>query len=109
MKIKIFSKGNGWYISCTNYKDEKDKAYINLFFPQKTDPEYIDNGRGFSVKDIDVLEARFTSFNNKVGMTIFKYVEIKEQKVDNKEHQNEQDSKMFGAANIMSQEQLPFY
>ena len=75
MKQTIFSKGKGWYISASNYKDEKDKCYINLFFPKDTDPFYEDNGRGFSVKTIDIEEAKFTSFNGKAGLTVFKYEE----------------------------------
>lgn len=78
MKQTIFSKGKGWYISATNYKDEKDKAYVNLYFPKNTEPQYHDNGRGFSVKKIDVEEAKFTSYQGKVGMTIFKYEEVEE-------------------------------
>lgn len=73
MKQKIFSKGKGWYISANNYKDKEDKCYINLYFPKGTEPMYIDNGRGFSVKDIDIQEMKFTSYKGKAGVTIFKY------------------------------------
>ena len=66
MKQKIFSKGNGWYISATNYKDEKDKAYTNLFFPKNSDP-------ADGTKEIDAIEWRLTCYKGKVGMTIFKY------------------------------------
>ena len=65
MKQKIFSKGKGWYISANNYKDKEDKCYINLYFPKGTEPMYIDNGRGFSVKDIDIQEMKFTSYKGK--------------------------------------------
>ena len=75
MKQTIFSKGKGWYISASNYKDQNDKAYVNLFFPKNTEPFYEDNGRGFSVKTIDIQEAKFTSYQGKAGMTIFKYEE----------------------------------
>lgn len=73
MRIKMFSKGRGWYVSATNYKDDKDKAYLNLFFVNHTEPAYVDNGRGFSVMDIDILEGKFTSYQGKIGLTIFKY------------------------------------
>lgn len=73
MIVKIFNRGKGWYILCSNYKDETDKAYVNLFFPNHMEPSYIDNGRGFSVQDIDIAEAKFTSYQGKVGLTVFKY------------------------------------
>lgn len=78
MKQTIFSKGKGWYISATNYKNQEDKAYINLFFVKNTEPPYHDNGQGFSVKKIDIEEAKFTSYRGKVGLTIFKFEEIVE-------------------------------
>ena len=78
MKQTIFSRGRGWYISCTNHKDEKDKAYLDLFFPQHEDPEYQDNGKGYQMKKIDILEAKFTSYKGKIGMTVFKYVEVQD-------------------------------
>lgn len=78
MKQRIFNSGHGWYISATNYRDEKDKTYINLFFPKKSDPEYIPSEKGYSVIDIDIQEARFTSYNGKAGLTIFKYSPIEE-------------------------------
>ncbi|MBR2653989.1 MAG: hypothetical protein IKD59_05470 [Lachnospiraceae bacterium] len=73
MKVRIFSKGQGWYISATNYKDNQDKCYINVHFVQHTEPEYIDNGRGFSTLEIDIQEAKFSSYHGKAGLTIFKY------------------------------------
>lgn len=73
MRIKMFNRGRGWYVSATNYRDENDKAYMNLHFANHTEPSYIDNGRGFSVMDIDIQEAKFTSYQGKVGLTIFKY------------------------------------
>lgn len=85
MKTRIFSKGQGWYISATNYKDKEDKAYINLFFPQNTEPPYQDNGRGYSVKTIEILEGKFTSYKQKAGLTIFKYREVEEPKEEHYE------------------------
>lgn len=117
MKQKIFSKGNGWYISATNYKDEKDKAYINLFFPKNSDPFYQDNGRGFSVKDIDIQEAKFTSYKGKVGLTIFKYEELSELPMTEENAKggyadvrlNNGDTDMFGSKNYIDSDELPFY
>lgn len=118
MKQKIFSKGNGWYISCTNYKDEKDKAYLNLFFPQNTTPFYQDNGRGFSVKDIDIQEAKFTSYKGKIGMTIFKFEELSElpvteqnmrQEINHQVPLNDGSTDMFGGSSFIEPDDLPFY
>ena len=105
MKVKIFSKGNGWYISATNYKDEKDKAYVDLYFPTGKDytgePEYIENDRGYSALDIDIQEARFTSYHKKVGMTIFKYDLLTDKPME-QSHRNGIDIKF-------EEDELPFY
>ena len=78
MKVRIFNKGKGWYVSATNYKDKEDKAYMNVHFPTN---EPIPNGAnidqsGFDFTDIDVLEAKFGSYKQKVTMTVFKYEPI---------------------------------
>ena len=104
MKQRIFSKGNGWHISATNYKDKEDKCYVNLYFPKGSEPEYVDNGRGFSMKDIDIEEAKFTSYKGKAGMTVFSYIEI-----DNTEKENENGHSMFGPENAVDPNDLPFY
>lgn len=112
MKMKIFNRGKGWYVPCSNYKDENDKAYLNIFFPKNTSPEYIDNGRGFSTKDIDIQEAKFTSYQGKVGMTIFKYellTEIPEETYQRQIELNDGEKNMFGAENYIEQDDLPFY
>ena len=114
MKTRIFSKGQGWYISATNHKDQNDKCYINLYFPKNTDPVYQDNGRGFSMKDIDIEDAKFTSYKNKAGLTIFKYTEIKEGPEQNSEAYqiplSNGNSDMFGHTNnLISSDDLPFY
>lgn len=113
MKQRIFSKGNGWYISATNYKDKEDKAYMNIYFTQNSEPLYQDNGRGFSVKTINILEAKFTSYKNKIGLTIFKY-ELLE---DIPQEKHEQTSLTgtnrgvdgFTLDEIASDNNLPFY
>lgn len=106
MKQTIFSKGKGWYISATNYKDQNDKAYINLYFPKNTEPMYQDNGRGFSVKTIDIEEAKFTSYQGKPGMTIFKFSEVEKEPVQ--AITREQTNNGGGYAEIKSDD-LPFY
>lgn len=104
MKTRIFSKGQGWYISATNYKDQQDKCYINLYFPKNTEPMYMDNGRGFSSKDIDILEGKFTSYKGKAGLTVFSYTVI-----ENGEKDNDPGSSMFGAENVIDTNDLPFF
>lgn len=112
MKHRIFNRGKGWYISATNYKDEKDKAYLNLYFPNHTEPKYADNGRGFSSKMIDIEEAKFSSYQGKVEMTIFKYSEVEEPIREVKSDQvalNDGKSDMFGRSPVIDTEELPFY
>lgn len=104
MKARIFSKGQGWYISASNYKDQNDKCYINLYFPKNTEPMYMDNGRGFSMKDIDIQEAKFTSYKGKAGLTVFSYTVI-----ENTDKDNETNHSMFGAENKIGPNDLPFY
>lgn len=108
MKQKIFNSGKGWYISASNYKDKNDKAYLNIYFPKGTEPDYVDNGRGFSVQDIDIIEAKFTSYQGKIGLTVFKYELLTNIDLT-------QDNSMFGgsrsdlADNIINPEDLPWY
>ena len=106
MKQKIFSKGKGWYISATNYKDQNDKCYISLFFPKNSEPPYIDNGRGFSSKDIDITEAKFTSYQGKAGLTIFKFEELKDEPKNSNMGGDRADS---GKSLDIQPEDLPFY
>ena len=113
MKVIIFSKGKGWYISCSNYKDDKDKAYINLFFPKASAPSYKDNGQGFSVKAIEIEEGKFTSFKSKPGLTVFKYREVE---IQQKKEQPQEDISKFGGSRADSgkdigiePDDLPFY
>lgn len=75
MKVKIFNSGKGWYISASNYKDRQDKAFMNIHFSTNHCEEipYIDNGMGYSLKEIDIKEAIFTSYKGKIGLTIFAY------------------------------------
>ena len=113
MEQTIFNKGNGWYISASNYKDQNDKCYISLFFPHNTDPWYEDNGRGFSVKVIDIEKAKFTSYKGKAGLTIFKYTEP-EVRTDNQPKEavetiTRQQNESGGGYEEIKQDDLPFY
>lgn len=113
MKQRIFNRGNGWYIVGSNYKDDKDKAYIDLYFVKNTEPNYVDNGRGFSSKLIDIEEAKFTSYHKKPGLTIFKYTELEEPSRPDQESRqvelNDGKSDMFGGKVQIDTEELPFY
>ena len=112
MKQKIFNRGKGWYISATNYKDQNDKAYLNLFFPKNTEPFYQDNGRGFSVKDIDIDQAKFTSYQGKLGMTVFAYTEINTEEFEPNEEAMQEIRKQQtndGVSFNVEPEDLPFY
>ena len=116
MKTIIFSKGRGWYISCSNYKDPKDKAYIDLYFPKDPEPPYKDNGKGFSVKAIDIQEGKFTSYRGKAGLTVFKYEEVEIQQRQAQNQPQKQDNRNMGGSrsNIgedlgIDSDDLPFY
>jgi len=95
MKTRIFKSTKGWYIYATNYKDKDDKAYMGLFFPQNSEPTT--NG---DYLDIDIEEARFTSFKGKIGLTIFKY---------SNSDLNQEDSKGLGSKFDIKPDELPFY
>lgn len=74
MKIKLFNRGKGWYISCTNYQDKTDKAYLNVHFTRDAgEPEVIMNDQGYASIDVDVEEAAFGCYKEKPKLTIFKY------------------------------------
>ena len=129
MKIKIFSQGykmkNGqtsWYVSATNKNDKNDRAKMYLYFTEG-EPLFIANKDGYDMKDIKVLEGSFNSYNNKVGMVIYKYellsdIEItpKNMMNDNGERYeyttlNDGEKDMFGG-NVeipTDTEDLPFY
>ena len=107
MRVKIFNRGKGWYIICNNYKDENDKAYLDLFFPQKTEPKFVPNDRGFSVKDIDIIEGKFTSYFKKAGLTVFKYAEIEPNEVYVEPEY--EDIKKDDNNVVIEESELPFY
>ena len=103
MKQRIFNSGKGWYISATNYHDEKDKAYVNLYFPKNTEPDFNPNNKGYSAIDIDIIESKFTSYRGKVGLTVFKYELIGEYFV------NTQDDMNANYDLELNPEDYPFY
>lgn len=82
----------GWYTTAKNYKDENDKAYVNLFFPKDTEPLE-------GTESITPVEWRLTCYKGKVGMTIFKY------NVNNKD-----ETGKFGNPNtVIESNDLPFF
>ena len=75
MKIRMFNRGNGWYIPCSNYKDETDKAYLNVHFTQKCGEPVADlNEQGYAQIDVNVIEGKHESYKKQVkSLTVFKY------------------------------------
>lgn len=114
MKIRIFNKGKGWYISASNYKDKTDKAYMNVHFVKGTEPLYDDfEGKGWLSKDIEILEGVFSSYHSTMGLTIFKYKIINSPTPPDGE---EIAKALFSNVRVVDdnevnieQEQLPFY
>lgn len=121
MKVRLFNKGKGWYESCSNYQNREDKAYINYHFANRTEPPYEDNGNGYSVIDLDIIEWKHGAYNGKVNMTVFKYHILmnkpnESNMVDDYGHRvqvalNDGSSDMFGGSteDIVKNDELPFY
>ena len=108
MKLRIFNKGNGWYVSATNYKDNNDKAYMNVYFTQECGtPAYIQSEKGYSVIDVDIIEGWFTSYKNKIGFTVKKYENLTN--IPMEKGYEKDETGMFGATNNISPDDLPFY
>ena len=108
MKVRIFSKGKGWYISATNYKNREDKAYMSVRFPMKDEPIYKTQERGFDFTDIDVIEAKFEAKEGKMVMSVFKYMPVYTQPVQQTLTGDGRDVTGHTDVNI-SPEELPFY
>lgn len=107
MRIRLYrsSKG-GWYLYGNNYKDKEDKAYCNVFFPSGTD-EPLTTG---DYIDINIIEAKGTSYKNKFGLTIFKYEILDETQLATTPQQEAPQEEMIGKQEIViTQEELPFY
>ena len=109
MKVRIFNKGNGWYISASNYKDNTDKAYLSLYFTEHSEPKYEQTEKGYSVIDIDILEAKFTSYKGKLGLTIFKYVQMSNLDVNDNYSNFGGEKSSLGTEIGIEQQDLPFY
>ena len=121
MKVRLFNKGKGWYESVSNYKDKDDKAYINYHFTNGSEPPFEDNGRGYSLLDVDLLEWKHSCYQGKVGMTVFKYQLVTTEPtqsnmmMDNGQRVqttlNDGYSDMFGknTNDIVEEKDLPFY
>lgn len=110
MKQRIFNKGRGWYISCTNRNDPQDKSYINVGFTRETEPPYRPIGdQEFVFIDIDIQEAKFNSYKNKPSMFVFKYEQIDHNdSLTEVERQGEEYAKYVGK-NVVAPDDLPFY
>ena len=77
MKQRIFSKGKGWYISASNYKDKDDKAYMNVHFAKCEEPHYEPTADSeFIFTDIDIQEQKYGAYKGKMTLTVFKYEPI---------------------------------
>ena len=109
-KLKIFSKGNGWYTTATNYKDKEDKAYLNIYFTGGKEPQ---QPTEFTSKMLD-CDARFDCYKGKVGLTIFDYSEIVETDPNKEFVESIKDTKYADKFGIheevkIDKEELPFY
>ena len=97
MKQRIFNRGKGWYIPCSNYKDQNDKAYLNVKFGRDNEPLYTPpQENDYTFIDIVIDEGRFNSYEKKVS-TLFVY----------KWHRAEQQQDQRKVE--LSPEDLPFY
>lgn len=95
MKHRIFNNGKGWYISATNYKDEKDKAYMGLYFPNNSDPEYRPSDKGYACEEIDIVEGKFNCYKGKINLTVFTWNPVVRESTNNDVQ--------------IDQDELPFY
>lgn len=110
MKTRIFNKGKGWYISASNYKDKNDKAYMNLYFANNTAPLFDDvEGKGWVSIGIEIKEAKFTSYKNKLGLTIFSYILLKNDDLTKKDEYENFGGNVKYEDTYITQEELPFY
>ena len=113
MKTRMFNRGKGWYVSANNYKDPNDKAYMNVHFTRDCGEPVVDmNDKGYSVKDIEVLEGKYNSYKGVIGLTVFKYELLSDINLEEKQYQtplNDGDSDMFGRKNVIEENDLPFY
>ena len=121
MKQRIFNKGRGWYISCTNKNNQDDKCYINVYFKDGDEPYADLNDKDFVFIDIDIKESRFYSSNKKPYLKVFVYDKIVYEGVlDEVAEENgqfaesvigtEYERKFGGSqAPVIDEKDLPFY
>lgn len=81
MKIRLFNKGKGWYVSATNWKLNTDKAYMNVRFVKCEEPQFQETPQGYDIADVFVDEGKFEAYNGKISLTVFKYHTETEQKI----------------------------
>ena len=104
MKTRVHSRGKGWYIFASNYKDDKDFTYINVYFPKNTEPMFVADENGKCKVDIDIQEGKFGCYQGKPQLTIFKYKEVKEDNSNMGGYASES-----GQSVNIEQEDLPFF
>ena len=74
MKQRIFNKGRGWYISAKNRYDKEDRAYMNVFFPMRNQPDRLPlPGEAYSFVDIEIIGHKFEAYNGKIQLKVFEY------------------------------------
>lgn len=108
MKATIYNRGTGWYITATNYKNKEDKTYISVFFPNNSDPMYVETKEGYDKRVINIAEGKFTSYKGKAGLTVFKYSEVNDDNNGMEQITRKQDNGGGGYAEIKAND-LPFY
>lgn len=74
MKQRIFSRGQGWYIPCKNYKDDNDKATVYVNFKRGEEPQYQPpQGQDWCFVDIDIEDAKFGCSKGRPNMMVWSY------------------------------------
>lgn len=121
MKVRLFSRGRGWYISCQNKNVNDDRFFINVYFKDGEEPYADMTGKEFVFTDIDVQEAQFKCSNKKPYMKVWKYenvdgsgalTEVEQENKDFAERvRGTEYEKNFGASQSVKIEDsdLPFY
>lgn len=130
MKVRIFSRGKGWYIPCNKevflngawVKDTEDKARLWVNFSQDNEPAYLPpQGQDWVFVDIYIEEGKFLSRDKKVSsLRVWKWhmeepqgdlIEVEKQNREFAESiQGTAYAKNFGNPNLdISPDDLPFY
>lgn len=100
---RIFNQGKGWYISAKNRFKPEDKAYMNVFFPMRNDPERLpEPGEDYSWVDIEILQHKFEAYQGKMNLKVFEYKlvktidDAKNQQNNGQQTQPDQDDVEYG-------------